>query len=678
MNLTAQQNTVMDKIKAFMDSDASIFILRGYAGTGKTTMVKVVADYLSTICNPLLMAPTGRAARVLGSKTGRDAATIHKTIYSKACIVHKNVSDIAESEFKYVFPIREPKGDGRHVTIVDEASMVSSRNSEHELFCFGTDNIMNDLLTFVRPSFGGKIIFVGDPAQLPPVGENVSNALDPEFFRSKGLKVVEAELTEVLRQGKDSLILKNAMMIRDLLQHEKRNTLVFEERQGDVETIQADKFIDKYMECRSISDNNDSVIISFSNKTANGYNRDIRTVLYGSNAPIRPNDKLMIVQNNYNIGLMNGDFTTVLSVGNRIQQSAPVYVQHGTQKERVVINMVFVQVSITGINDEPVKCLLLEDLLTNDEPTLSIDKIRALYINFCMRNPTLKPGSEAFTEALLNDPFYNALRAKYGYAVTGHKCQGGEWDNVLVDYTGRSGMSDDHLRWAYTATTRARRTLYVANLVRTTPFSKFRIDPIQKCHRMPEECQVSSEVGPTPFHDVTVDAAVRAKYFCIRDNMSGTPYSIHSVQSKPYLEIYQIQTPDGIERYDLFYKKGAVFTPARTAVQNKHREQILLMLDSERRTHSSIVYNPSDDTLQQLYTLISSSCRNLSIQITNVVEHLSEYFVTYYFRTSNTFSLLKVYVNDKGFITYAAAMSMAGPQDAEFAALINEIKNNLN
>ena len=158
MELTVQQNEVFGKIKAFLDSDASVFILRGYAGTGKTTMVKVIADYIMQSRQLVIMAPTGRAARVLAAKTGHDAVTIHKAIYDKAHIVSKKVKDPAESEYKLVFPIRKSEYEGNIVAIVDEASMVCSRKIEHELFVFGTDNILEDLLTFVRPNFGGKVI----------------------------------------------------------------------------------------------------------------------------------------------------------------------------------------------------------------------------------------------------------------------------------------------------------------------------------------------------------------------------------------------------------------------------------------------------------------------------------------------------------------------------------------
>lgn len=670
MELTNQQNKVFEQIKAFLNSDASVFILRGYAGTGKTTMVKVIADYIEQTRQLAMMAPTGRAARVLAMKTGHTATTIHKAIYSKAHVEPKKVKNIAESEFKFVFSINNSENGGNIVAIVDEASKI-----EHELFMFGTDNLMEDLLTFVRPNFGGKVIFVGDPAQLPPVGESVSNALRAEYFKEKGLKVIEAELTEVLRQKDDSVILKNAMMIRDLLKKDKRNQLVFEEQKDDVETVPSEQFLDKYLNYRKESGKHDSVIICYSNKSANRYNRDIRKSLYGGDVPLQENDILLITQNNYRLDRMNGEFVPVLSIGERIQQSAPVYAQIGGKKERIVITLNFIKVTVPNGDGNPIPCMLLEDLLTSDTATISIDENRALYINFCMRNPNLKQGTESFAEALLYDEYYNAIRAKYGYAVTGHKCQGGEWGKVFVDYTGRTGLDDDSLRWAYTATTRAQKTLYVTNLPHITPFSKFRIEPIQKCKNIAPECRILNEVPPTPFHNKNVDNGIRAKYHCIAKNMEYTPYRIISVQSRPYLEIYNIQTPDGVDRYDLFYKAGDIFQPAKAASPNQHTPLIEIMLNDEQGMSYKYNYIPSDESHCKLLDLIRSACDTISVQITNVVEHAEDFSTTYYMRTSGTFSYIKVYVNSNGFITYAKPMSLKGKDDGELSEIIEIINS---
>lgn len=675
MELTDQQNKVFEQLKAFLDSDASVFILRGYAGTGKTTMVKVMADFIKQSHQLSLMAPTGRAARVLTDKTGYEATTIHKAIYEKAHLTTKKVEDIADSKFKFIFPIHESDQKGNIVAIVDEASMVCSHKTEHELFMFGTDNLLEDLLTFIRPNFGGKVIFVGDPAQLPPVGESVSNALRAEYFQKRDLKVIESELTEVLRQKGNSVILKNAMMIRNLLEKTKRNQLVFEEQKDDVETVPSELFLEKFLNYRKASGKHDSVIICYSNKSANRYNKDIRKALYGEDSSLRENDILIITQNNYRLNRMNGELVPVLSIGARVQRTAPVYIQEAGEKKRVTITLNFVQVTVPDYTGAPMQCMLVEDLLTSDKATLSIDEHKALYIDFCIRHPKLQQGSEDFAQALISDEYYNAIRAKYGYAVTGHKCQGGEWGKVFVDYTGRTGLDNDSLRWAYTATTRAKKTLYVSNLPHITPFSKFRIDPIQTCKNVASECRILNDVPSTPFHDKNVADGVRAKYLCIARNIEHTPYKIISVQSFPYREVYSIQTPNGIDRYDLCYNGGGVFRPAQAQSTNQYTSQIEIILDDERNIPYKFDYVPSDETHIKLFNLIRSACDSISVQITNVVEHSEDFSTVYYMRTSGTFSYLKVYVNSNGFVTYAKPMSMMGIADGELCAIIENLKS---
>lgn len=450
---------------------------------------------------------------------------------------------------------------------------------------------------------------------------------------------------------------------------------MFEEQKDDVEMVPSEQFLDKYLKYRKESGRHDSVIICFSNKSANRYNKDIRKALYGGDVPLRENDILLITQNNYRLGLMNGEFVPVLSVGARTQQSAPIYAQIGGKKQRIVITLNFIQVTVPDGNGNPMSCMLLEDLLTSDKATISIDENRALYINFCMRHPKLKQDTETFAEALLNDIYYNAIRAKYGYAVTGHKCQGGEWGKVFVDYTGRTGLDDDSLRWAYTATTRAQKTLYVTNLPHITPFSKFRIAPIQKCKNIATECRILNEVPLTPFHNENVDNGVRAKYHCIAKNMEYTPYRIISVQSRPYLEIYNIQTPDGVDRYDLFYKAGDIFQPAKAISPNQHTPLIEIMLNDERGISYNFDYIPSDESHSKLLDLIRSACDTISVQITNVVEHAEDFSTIYYMRTSGTFSFIKVYVNSDGFITYAKPMSLKGKDDRELGAIIEIINS---
>lgn len=674
MELTFHQHQILRQIEVFMESDASVFILRGYAGTGKTTMVKHIVDYISQSRLVALMAPTGRAARVLSEKTGYDANTIHKTIYGTGSLVSKEVKNVAEAEFKLCFPINMT--DGKIVAVVDEASMLCSRTVEQEMFQFGTDNLMNDLLTFVRPSYGGKVIFVGDPAQLPPVGESDSQALNEAFFVEKGLKVMTGTLTEVLRQTGDSVILKNAMKIRELLNTEIRNRLVFEEKEGDVESIADGELLNKYFDERKRGGEKDNVVICFSNQSAYQYNKAIREKLYAEENPeLKVGDVLMVVHNNYRLDKMNGEFVSVSYVGEKVKQTAPVYVQKGGIRQLSNITLTFQHVQVSDLKNDPMDCMLLLDLLNDGSPSLGIDRQKALYINFCMRHPHLKIGSKEFSDALLADMYCNCLKAKYGYAVTGHKCQGGEWKKVFVDYSGRTGLSNDCLRWAYTATTRARETLYIFNLPHITPFSKFRIEQVQQCSKMNPECRVIDKVEPSPFHEPSAPDYLHAKCRCVMENMEYTPYNIVSVVSKPYQEMYYIKTPDGVECYDIRYKKGGVFAKAVPRKDSRHNETVGMMLNSERAMPLVFNYIPSDEVHGQLYHLICSVCDELSIQMTNVVEHKEDYSVVYYFRTSDNMSYLKIYIDDSGNVTYAKPMSMAGKEDKELLLLIQYIQN---
>lgn len=671
MELTGLQLAVVEQVCRFIkDENAQVFILKGYAGTGKTTLVKTIADKISQWLTVKLMAPTGRAARVLSDKTGREATTIHRAIYKAEGL--KEGKD--KSDFKFHFLINDTSGE-KIAVIVDEASMLGSRTVEQELFEFGTGNLMNDLLTYARPGFGGKLIFVGDPAQLPPVGETESVALSAAFFTEKGLNVMEAELTDVMRQAGDSVILGNAMLIRDLLKKKVRNRLAFAERKGEVESLEPVDLLDRYFDERRLSGLYSSVVICFSNKVAADYTRGIRSRLYGTeNAPLHKGETLMVVQNNYVLGRMNGEFVPVLEVGGVSSLSAPVYVQEGAQKEKRIITMTFQHVTVIDGEGNQAQVQLSLDLLNDSRASLSVDQQKMLYINFCMRNPDLSPKSEEFMNKLQKDPYFNCLRAKYGYAVTGHKCQGGEWKKAFVDYNGRTGLSDDCLRWVYTATTRARETLYITNLPHITPFSNFKIETVQRCNKVNPECRVLGAVCKSVFHDTQAPDYLHAKCVCVQSNFEYTPFRIAGVDSKPYKEIYHIATPSGLERYDINYKAGGIFGKAVPLNPTENSVLVCQMLDNEQAMPFVMNYVPVDDIHRQLYCLIRSAADSVNVQITNVVDHPEDYSVMYYFRTSGTVSYIKIYIDKKGFVSYAKPMSLVGADDKELVELVDRIK----
>lgn len=672
--LTDKQTEAFDKVKEFLRGDSSVFILKGYAGTGKTTLLKEIVRYIVTTLHrqPKLMAPTGRAARVLSKKTGYDATTIHRAIYDMGRFESKKVKDVAETEFKVIFQIR--KCEEPVIAIVDEASMVSHNKSEQELFQFGTDILLDDLLTYVRPSFCGKVIFVGDPAQLPPVGDNHSYALDEVYFKKMNLKVMSTELTQVLRQGKGSMILENAMQVRDLLNAEKRNRLVFKEKSGEVERIDSGEMIDKYMSASNNATNGESVIIAYTNKIVAQYNKEIRYKKYGKEVPLQAGDSLMVVRNNYHLGLMNGDFTQVISVGNVESQSAPVYIQRGGNKQRVIIKLDFQDVVVLNDMKEPVRCKLILNLLNDDQRALSIDQMKALYINFKIRYPLLHAGSNDFAETLSSDPYYNALQAKYGYAIVGHKSQGGEWKTVFVDYFKRTGLDDDCLRWNYTATTRAQQTLYISNLNDITPLTKFRIDAISNIKNLSPDFRKFGKIEDVPFISPDAPDFLRAKCWCVMQNMENTPYRIKNIIPQQYKECYEIETPDSVERYDLWYKGNGVFLPAKPQAQSVHTPEIVSLLNNEDLMPVVFDYIPSDDLHKQLYSYFKSACDALEITITNVVEKNENYYTVYYFCTSGTISKLQVYFDGNGFIKYGKPSSFIGAEDKELENLVEALK----
>jgi hypothetical protein len=382
----------------------------------------------------------------------------------------------------------------------------------------------------------------------------------------------------------------------------------------------------------------------------------------------------MVVYNNYNLELMNGELTTVRRAGKIIEQSVPVYVTENGNRVKKIIKLRFQDVCVIDGNGEERSWFLMLDLLENDKPSLSIDEVRALFINFCIRHQGLRRGSPEFVEALKNDPFYNALRVKYGYAITGHKSQGGEWRNVFVDYAGRTGLNDDSLRWAYTATTRARKTLYFTNLPHITPFAKFRIDPIQACSKLNPEFRALGSVMLSPYHADSADPVLHAKCCCIMNNIDRDGYVIERVESKPYLEIYYIRTPQTTVRYDIRYKQGGLFSKAVTQNPVEEREIIEKWLNDESDMPTAMSYTPSDDLHEQLFNTIRSAADELTIPIMNVVEHPEDYSTVFYFRTTSSYSYIKVYNDNRGFVTYAKPMSLLGPADSELSVLIDRIQ----
>lgn len=673
MTLTSQQQQVLDDIKTFLDSDVSVFILKGYAGTGKTTMIRTIIEEIKNReKKPILMAPTGRAARVLESKNSWEANTIHRCIYELDTIETKEGSD----DIRFIFPLKNKEDEANdHICIVDESSMIGTREVQNELFEFGTGSLLNDLLTYVAPNRGGKIIFVGDPMQLPPVGDNVSNALDEKYFESIGLKAMVSELTDVVRQGAGSAILSNAMKVRALIESQQKNNLVFDRQENEVIDMEGYKMPEQLLSLYPKPEIGQSVIIAFSNRQARDYNYAVREMLYPEQKQIVVGDILQVVSNNYKLNVMNGDFVKIVAINGETEyQSAPVYINIGGQRMQHKITLSFRNVRIRLDNELEISCKIIENMLDDADPNLTFAQIQALYINFCMRYPQLKRGSHLFKEYLKADPYFNALRVKYGYAITGHKSQGGEWNTVFVDYTGRTGLNTDCLRWTYTVTTRASHTLYGYNMPNVTPMSKLQVAPIIKASKPRDEYLSFTDVPETPFHSKDAPNFLKAKYWVVLDELKKENCIIKNVESKNYCEWYYIEDASGfIHTVQCTYNKAGLFTRYQAGDTSEGILRILSLVQTNMTMLCSFRYVPSNELLRELYNYVESICSELDVKITNIVEHLSNYNVYYYLQCSGKYSCIQFYITKDGFISYAQPFSDLGSDDPILKEVIERL-----
>lgn len=474
----SQQARASTLIVETIDSrNSNTIVLSGYAGTGKTYLIGQLVRYFRSIERPfVLMAPTGRAAKVLATRTGAQATTIHKKIYAMDDLKEYVEKDVDGSEtFKFYFDLKNSDDDARTVYIVDEASMVPDHYSEAEFFRFGSGHLLADLVKYINfdnNDHQKKLILVGDPAQLPPVGSNTSPALDPAYLKvTYGLTVNEFELTEVVRQRAGSGILDNATAIRNAITSARLTSLDISVDKPDVRPVSQEDLLRTYVGLGDDKPADKAIIVALSNQQVNDYNKMVRAHYFpGAVGPVK-GDRLLVVANNYQAGvaLMNGDYIPVDSV------AAGRETRTVTLKNQINGKVVERQVAlwfreITTIVDSPANgpvklaMTVIENILDSRERELSSDEQKALYIDFRTRHRTLKPGTTEFKEAIRSDRYFNAVRVKYGYAVTCHKAQGGEWPTVFVDFTANCGYFNmGYFRWVYTAITRAREMLYTIN-----------------------------------------------------------------------------------------------------------------------------------------------------------------------------------------------------------------------
>lgn len=681
MTFTKGQEDAIKAFHEFIQGDTDIFIMKGYAGTGKTTIVKEflnIAAKLDRTC--ALIAPTGRASLILSNKTGHDTSTIHRHIYELDMVMCDQGDEDDESELTYFFPLKKDSSDhlGR-ITIVDEASMISSKYTKNELLRFGSGILLEDLLKYGNAGDGGKIVFVGDPAQLPPVGDSDSLALSREYMESRNLKVYETELTEVVRQDGDSVILTNATKVRDLLKQDQRNSLGLTRKEDEFEDIDESEIITRYLSSAPTPSFESPVIICWANKYAYDYNTYIRRRMYGPEAEtVQPGDRIIIISNNYSNpirDIYNGEFAMVLDAAPvTTTLTAPVYVQEGKECVKKDISLTYRDVTLKMSDGKIIQTVITDSLLMSDKKALTYEETCSAYINFKMRHPELKEHTYDFRMTIKADPYINAIRAKFGYAITGHKSQGGEWSTVFADFSGRTGTSDDALRWTYTVITRARECLFAANTPELTPYAKLKVNPMQIDTTPAEKCCSYSQVPCTPFHNEGTNAAIRAQFISISSELEKAGYRITHASSFPYLERYMVSTPEGtLYTFDCRYNKSGRFSRCTCQQATPESAKIAALIDDAGPMFIKIEYTPSSQPLKHLYHSIVGFCEEEGITVTNIEEYISSYKVIYHLRTSGRFSSLTIYVDKNGMFTRICPTSDIA-EDAKLMKLIEFIE----
>ena len=443
------QEQLFRSLSAFITSGDPVFILNGYAGTGKTTaMAALVGAMRELKKNTVLLAPTGRSAKVLMGYAGAPAHTIHKAIYRQKPHAASDATGFGVFEL-------HPNRDKNTLFIVDEASLLSNTPGG---MLFGSGNLLEDLLAYVLNGKGNQLLLLGDSAQLPPIGLDISPALDPAHMEIYG-KVVYMEMKEVLRQSFDSGILYNATLLRQNITREAYTVPEWKtEGFSDIHRIGSGELMEALNEAISRFGLEEVVVLCRSNRRANRYNKGIRGSILYREEEITKGDRVMVVKNCYQFledvpdmdFIANGDIAEIM----RIHKF----------RERYGFRFAEAVLRFPDYKDVELDVRLLLDTLESESPALSREQQQQLYQGVSEDYAHIK-GKRKRYNAVREDLYLNALQVKYANAVTCHKAQGGQWKTVFVDKAFFGDICNkDVLRWYYTAFTRAREQLYLVNL----------------------------------------------------------------------------------------------------------------------------------------------------------------------------------------------------------------------
>jgi len=435
----------------FLKLKRHLFVLKGYAGTGKTSLVGALVKTLPVInFDSVLLAPTGRAAKVLANYANKPAFTIHKMIYQlQSGGDGYTRATIKQNKFQNT------------IFLVDEASMISDGGALSSRDWGESKSLLDDLLEYVYTGINCKLVLIGDTAQLPPVGMELSPALDEDFlYSSYHLNLEFNELSEVVRQGKDSEILSNATFLRGKIALNNTDLPLFNSvNQSDVKVITGLELEDDLGDAYGKFGDDNVMLITRSNKRANLFNLQIRARIKWLEDELAAGDYMMVVKNNYfwlNDGsragfIANGDIVEVLKIRGEEEM-------YGFRFTNLTIRMVDYP------NEPDLEVKIIMDSILAESPSMPSDKFRALY-DAVSEDYSYENNRKKRNELIRQNPYYQALQVKFAYAITCHKSQGGQWDAVFVDqgYLTDEMVNVEYLRWLYTAITRAKKELYLVN-----------------------------------------------------------------------------------------------------------------------------------------------------------------------------------------------------------------------
>ena len=451
---TTEQEHALDVFATFMldRQEQTVMILRGCAGTGKTTLAGAIVKALARLQQKMiLLAPTGRAAKVFSLNAGHAAYTIHRRIYRQ-----KSAGDLSS------FSLNDNLNRDT-LFIVDEASMIANEGFQES--AFGSGRLLDDLMQFVYNGMNCRMMLIGDKAQLPPVGEEESPALMTSVLRSYGMKVYECDLNQVLRQSEDSGILWNATRIRG---GEMMLPQIRLKGFPDVQVVTGDELIESLATSYSRVGMDETIVVTRSNKRANIYNQGIRNTVLDREDELCRGDQLMIVKNNY---------YWIESLGEKNQESGIGFIANGdiavVQRVRHVHEQYgfrFAEVTLLfpDYDDYELTATVILDSLMTEAPALTREQQQHLY-EAVLEDYAWVVNKTDRIKKLKTDPYYNALQIKFAYAVTCHKSQGGQWAHVYLDqgYMTDDMLTPDYIHWLYTAFTRATEKLFLVNWPRT-------------------------------------------------------------------------------------------------------------------------------------------------------------------------------------------------------------------